>query len=430
MGLLKLLLTCSAVISPATSQSNMTVYVPLQDTFLLPRPEISLGDRRRPFNNSFDRPFVSTSGVPYGTLANYTITAANYASFIPYDKSFVRMTGNAPVVELLASSTQPDRSFAFEGGIWVPERNQVWFTAFLNPTPGYLNILDLDNSTVFQPRITGARLPNPNGGYYFDGKVYVTTFGDSETSPAIVAIDPHTYHATEVVNSFFGLPFGGPDDIAVAVSKVTHQPCFFFSDFFFNEEGTISGTFPGPSELPYFIWRYPPHDRNLRPVIGPLDIQVPNGVAVDPSNSILYVTDGPASAVFQRPPNHTFPSFAGVYQFDLGGPDGCTPQNKRLFSFARQGFANGIKVDDAGRVWTAEYEGILVRNGSTGKVLGLFNAVDIILKNRQNPVDVRDVAPIANFALAGNKLIILAFNRIFGVELAETVVSPTRYSMP
>ncbi len=104
--------------------------------------------------------------------------------------------------------------------------------------------------------------------------------------------------------------------------------------------------------------------------------------------------------------------------------------NKRLFAFARQGFANGIKIDDQGRVWTAEYEGVVVRDGSSGKVLGLFNAQDIILNNKENPVDVRDVAPIANFAIAGDQLVILAFDRIFGVQLAETVISADRYVSP
>ncbi|KAF2101133.1 hypothetical protein NA57DRAFT_35982 [Rhizodiscina lignyota] len=402
---------------PALSQSNLTVQIPPEDTLLLPRP----------FNNTFDQPFVNTSGLSSNSSTKRTITAARRASFISYDASFRSILGDSPSVKLLVSSANANDSFAFEGGVWDPNLNQVWFTAFLNPTPGYVSILDLNTSTVIRPNITGARLPNPNGGYYFNGKVYMTTFGDTVTSPAIVAIDPHTYHATEVVNSFFGLPFGGPDDITVAVSNVTQQPCFFFSDFFFSDETLHPGTVPGPSGLPYFVWRYTPHDNNLKPVIGPLDVQVPNGIAVDSTNSILYVTDGPSSAVFQRPPNHTFPSFAGVYQFDLGGPDGCTPQNKRLFSFARQGLADGIKVGDAGRVWTAEYEGVVVRNGSTGKVLGLFNAADIILENTENPVNVRDVAPLANFALAGDKLVILAFNRIFGVDLAETVVNPVRY---
>ena len=372
---------------------------------------------------------MNVSDLPAHSKANETLTAAGNASFIAYDDEFLSIIGHNAKVSLLATSSQPNESFAFEAGVWVSDLNQVWFTAFLNPTPGYLSVLDLNTSTVFRPNITGAALPNPNGGYYFNGKVYMTTFGDSTTSPAIVAIEPHSYYAEEVVNSYFGLPLNGPDDITVAVSRTTAEPCFFLTDFFFNEEGLQAGTFPGPSQLPYFVWRYTPSEANFKPVIGPLEIQVPNGVAVDRINSLLYVTDGPSGSVFQRPPNHTFPSFAGIYQFDLGGADGCTPMNKRLFAFARQGFANGIKVDDKGRVWTAEYEGVVVRNGRNGKVIGVFSAENIILENKENPVDVRDVAPLANFALAGDQLVILAFNRIFGIKLAETVMSPDRFRL-
>ncbi|TKA59720.1 hypothetical protein B0A55_12897 [Friedmanniomyces simplex] len=415
-----LALVLLAVTRLTTAQSNLTAQVPAQDTFLLPRP----------FNSSFNEPFVSTTFGNRTSSTSRAIDAARNDSFVAYDDEFLRIIGDDPQVSLLATSSNKNISYAFEGGTWVPETNQIWFTAYLDPTPGYLSVLDLNTSTVFRPNITPSGiLPNPNGAYYFDGKVYVTTFGDLETTPAIVAIDPFTYHAEEVVNSYFGLPLNGPDDVTVAVSRTTGQECVFFSDFFLNEEGIGVATYPGPSELPYFVWRYTSHDQNLKPVIGPLDIQDPNGLAVDPTNSFLYVTDGPHSAVFQTPTNHTLPSFAGIYQYDLGGADGCTPQNKRLFAFARQGFANGIKVDNAGRVWTAEYEGVVVRNGTTGKVLGIFNALDIIINNTENPVDVRDVAPLANFALAGDELVILAFNRIFGVKLAETVIDAKRFQL-
>ena len=420
MALFLFLVGFLALSASVVGQSNLTLQIPSQDIFLLPRP----------FNNTFDQPFVNTTDLPAGSKANLTITAARNSSFIVYDDEFSSIIGRIPEVRLLATSSSPNNSFAFEGGIWVPDLNQVWFTAFLNPTPGYLSILDLNSSTVFRPNITGAALPNPNGGYYFNGKVYMTTFGDTRTTPAIVAIDPKTYHAEEIVNSYFGLPLNGPDDVTVAVPQKTGGECIFFTDFFFNEEGLQAGTFQGPSQLPYFVWRYTPEDQNLKPVIGPLDIQVPNGIAVDRTNSLLYITDGPASSVFERSPNHTLPSFAGVYKFDLGGEDGCTPLNKRLFAFARQGFANGIKIDDKGHVWTAEYEGIIVRDGTSGKVLGLFNAQDIILNNEENPVDVRDVAPVANFAVAGDELIVLAFNRVFGVKLAETVMSAARFELP
>jgi len=49
------------------------------------------------------------------------------------------------------------------------------------------------------------------------------------------------------------------------------------------------------------------------------------------------------------------------------------PCNWTLFGQAREGIADGIHVDDAGRVWMAEGEGIVVRN-TAGKVIG-FNGL-------------------------------------------------------
>lgn len=391
------------LINTAFCQSNGTIHIPAEYAYLLPRP----------FNNTYTQPFVDTT-LPTGDVAS-TIKAARNASFISYDAEFDDILGVNPKVAEIASS---NTSFAFEAGIWVPVLNQIWFTAFLNPVPGYLSILDLNTSTVFQPTLSGpaADIPiNPNGGYYHDGLVYLTSFGNTTTSPAIVSIDPHTYDTIEVVNSFYGLPLNGPDDVTVAISRTTGQQCIFYSDFYFAAEG-LAGTWAAPQQLPNAVYRLLPEAKSLTMAISPLDVQTPNGLAVDKDNTVPYVTDGPDSTVFGQPYNKSSGS-AGIYKFDLGGGDGCTPVNKRLVSTARQGFANGIKIDDFGRIWTAEYEGIVVRSVQ-GKVLGIFNALDIL----QN-ANVTDVATIANFALAEDQLIWLGFDKIYAIKLGQTLKS-------
>ena len=385
----------------ALCQSNLAVHVPAEHAYLLPRP----------FNNSFTQPFVETS-VPASDAAD-SISAARNASFISYDPDFDTIIGSNPIVNEIASS---NTSFAFEGGIWVPTTNTVWFTSFLSPVPGHLSILDLNTSIVTRPTLTGpaADIPiNPNGGYFHEGIVYLTSFGDTTTSPAIVSIDPVTYETVEVINSFYGLPLNGPNDVAIAVSRTTGQQCLFYSDFYFAAEG-LEGTWAGAQQLPNAVYRLLPSEKSLTMAISPLDIQTPNGLAVDKDNSVLYVSDGPDSAVFGQPYNKSSGS-PGLYKFDLGGDEGCTPINKRLVSIARQGFTNGIKVDDFGRIWAAEYEGVVVRSPN-GRVLGVFNALDI-LRN----ANITDVATIANFALARNKLIWLGFNKIYSIDLGQEV---------
>lgn len=115
-------------------------------------------------------------------------------------------------------------------------------------------------------------------------------------------------------------------------------------------------------------------------------------------------------------------SSPAIYRYDLSPVGDGFVSNKVLFGITREGVSDGIKVDDKGRVWTAEYEGIVVRNPS-GKVIGLFNK-EVIL-GTQNPK-----VEMANFALAGDILVILAVDKIQTVRLTEIVMSPDRFFLP
>lgn len=63
-------------------------------------------------------------------------------------------------------------------------------------------------------------------------------------------------------------------------------------------------------------------------------------------------------------------------------------------------------------MWTAEGNGVVVRRARDGKELGVFNA----------EVLASSVNDIANFALAGDRLVILADYRIWVVQLGQHVV--------
>jgi gluconolactonase len=107
---------------------------------------------------------------------------------------------------------------------------------------------------------------------------------------------------------------------------------------------------------------------------------------------------------------------SGIYEFDIS--DDGRPRNKRLFGIAQRGIADGIHLDDSGRVWTGEADGIVVRSPE-GAVLGMFNALAI---QGVQMVDSGE-APLANFALAGDRVIILAYDKIFSVQLSHRIVS-------
>jgi gluconolactonase len=165
--------------------------------------------------------------------------------------------------------------------------------------------------------------------------------------------------------------------------------------------------YTGPNDLPNAVWRYDDETKSLIPVIGRADIPDPNGVAVNKESTRLYVTDTPVSYLEGAGPGKTTGS-AAIYVFDLN--EDLVPINKRLFGFSRARAPDGMKVDVLGRVWTAEGEGVVVRN-STGKVLGVFNS----------EVLADDAPTVSNFALVNNRLIILAETSIWSVTLGQLV---------
>ena len=195
----------------------------------------------------------------------------------------------------------------------------------------------------------------------------------------------------------------------------TDAPYLFFTSFFTAlEPGAPTPNLDRPVALPNGVWRWDPQEQTLLPVISRLDIPIPNGVRVSPDQKTLYVTDSLGThAGGSAEGNQGYAPTAGpnIYAYDLD--DAALPVNKRVFGLVRTGYADGIHVDDAGRVWTAEGEGVVVRSAK-GKVLGVFNAAAF-------GIDAKAGVQIANFALAGETLFVGAFDRLYAIQLAEVV---------
>ncbi|KAJ9644175.1 hypothetical protein H2204_001526 [Knufia peltigerae] len=381
--------------SNGTANSSI-VSIPPSDTVLLPAT----------FSSNYSLSFVDTV-LPPSSGVHASLAQAENATFISYSKAFLNLVGDSPSVRLIAGPLEAE--FAYEAGVYVPDLNSVWFTgsdpketgltSFQSPRI-VLNI-NLTSNEVTVPNLTEPVLV-ANGGTYHNGKVYICHWGNYTYAGGILAIDPKTGKTTTVVNSFFGLRLNGPDDIAWTTGPDnSSDPVMFFTDVDYSAQLN----FTGPAQLPNAIWRFDPTYNSLQPVISRAEINSPNGVAVSPDGKKLYVTDSPVSNLQGHGPGNTTGS-AAVFVWDLD--ETITPVNKRLFSMARTGVPDGIKVDAKGRVWTAETEGIVCRDAN-GRVLGLINA---------KTLDKTDV-PIANFALAGNKIIVLAIDQIWEVTVKE-----------
>ncbi|KAF7896172.1 hypothetical protein EAF00_006187 [Botryotinia globosa] len=157
--------------------------------------------------------------------------------------------------------------------------------------------------------------------------------------------------------------------------------------------------------------------KSLVPVISRADILVPNGINVNAAMNTLYVTD--TTPITTTDSGGYNSGSNAIYKLDLDTD--MFPINKRLIGISRTGIPDGIHIDVQNRIWTAEGEGIVVRN-DVGKVLGLFNA-ELFLDDpaREPGID------IANFALAGDVLVAEGSGKLWAVKLAEVVVNPDRY---
>ncbi|OJJ34583.1 hypothetical protein ASPWEDRAFT_29711 [Aspergillus wentii DTO 134E9] len=306
----------------------------------------------------------------------------------------------------------PGSGAFYEAGIYVPFLNEVWFTGNYAryPSPSQATAYNLQDGTV--RNIT--QVPYGAGGTYFDGLVYM---GNIPPTPGTTTIDPSTLETTTIFNSYFGLPFSLVDDIAWATHPTTNKSYLFFTTFFtaLEPDGpTVPIT--SPVLLPNGVWRWDPDEKILLPIISRLDIVVPNGITVSPDHKTLYITDSlgtGAGGVGEGNQGYAPTAGPSIYAYDLN--DAMLPVNRRQFGLARTGYPDGVHVDDAGRVWTAEGEGIVIRSAA-GKVLAVFNSAAF------------GVAPghggqISNFALAGDMLVVGGGDRLYGVRLGETVAT-------
>ena len=367
------------------------VSIPHELTYLLPSS----------FEGSIYNSFVAGTETPDADINRLLLSARN-APFISYDEAFLALLGSHPVPELIE---ERDENFAGEAGVWIPERNEVWYTTWINDGPTHVEILDLQTKST-RKLVSSQPLQNPNGGFYHQGLVYFTCLrDDSRDWPGgVVSVDPATGQVETILNSYFGLKFDCIDDVTWVTKPGTNESYMFITILPLPD-----GTNP-ENTVPSGLWRWDPQNKLLLPAISRTEYPVANGIRPSKDNKAIWLTDfggEERSKVWGLPAKVGAPA---VYRYDLD--DNMWPVNKRIFAVARMQAPDGIRIDDSGRVWTAEGEGVVVRS-SAGKVLGVFNAHYFT----RDPVKTA----IVQFELADDVLVILGQNKLWTIKLAEVL---------
>ncbi|KAF2174091.1 hypothetical protein M409DRAFT_48970 [Zasmidium cellare ATCC 36951] len=392
---------CAALflLSTATASwvhaNSSLVRIPREWTYVLPHP----------FDSKLQYSWLNSTTTGNSTI-NELLARANEARFVSYSDEFDALVGPDPswyTVESPAGSPYA----AYEGGTWIPETDEVWFSysGFYYPYEQSITSYSLRNRTS-RPVVTTPPVRYTYGLYYWpdDGKVYATEF-DTPTQPGtITAIDLKTLEAKAVFNSYEGIPLAPCDDVVVAR---VHGKTYIYATTLAGKE--IIPAIP-KERFDTAVWRFSLDDNILLPVIDSNELFTPNGIRVSPDGKKLYVTNTPyIHDPLEQASNTSLSNSIHVYDLDDEG----FPVNGRLFGLVRTGFANGLHIDNAGRIWTAENDGVRVRSPN-GLTLGVFN---------YHPFNPTDSPLISNFALAGNRLVIGNLAYVLVYNLAEMLVT-------
>ncbi|KAH6644198.1 hypothetical protein C7974DRAFT_467871 [Boeremia exigua] len=372
--------------------NNSIVSIPYELTYKLPE-----------FNGSIFHSFVNGTQTADPEV-NSLFKSATQVPFISFDDEFLALLGSNPDPVLIE---ERQSNFAGEAGVWIKERNEVWYTTWINDGPTHVEILNLTDNTI-RNLTSSEPLRNPNGGFYHKGLMYFTCLQDASRNwqGGVVSVDPATGKVETVLNSYFGLRFDSIDDVAWVTQPGTDKDYMFITILPFAD-GTNSN-----DTLPQGLWRWDPQEKLLLPAISRTEFPVANGVRPSRDSKSLWVTDfggEERSRIWGLPSKVGAPA---IYKYELD--ENMWPINKRIFGITRMQAPDGIRVDDKGRVWTGEGEGVVVRSAA-GKVIGIFNAQFFT----RDPVNIA----IVQFELAGDRLIILGQNKLWSIKVSEVLAS-------
>jgi gluconolactonase len=231
---------------------------------------------------------------------------------------------------------------AHEGPVYAADEGALYFTSL--PVEGRSAIRRLDLAT----RAVTTLVNDANGanGMTLDreGRLVVCEQGSLETPARITRRDRATGAAETLVQSWHGRRLNSPNDVVVA-----DDGAIWFTD---PGYGHLQGFRP-PPEVGDFVYRHDPATGELTVVADGFD--KPNGLAFSPAGDVLYVTDSGAN---QAPGSFHPDRPHHVKAFDVIG--GRRLAGERLFAVTAPGFPDGIKADDAGRVYVSAASGVLV----------------------------------------------------------------------
>jgi gluconolactonase len=317
------------------------------------------------------------------------------ADFISFDDRFFDIIGKEPSLDEMYNLSFSLR----EAPVYIPSTNIVFIA---DQGAGKQIKLNLSVEPPSYEFITlNPPLEGINGAIYspFDGLIYATVNACPSAEAGIYSINPITFETQVVVNNFIGHHFNSPNDLAL-----TDDIIWFTDPPYAALLGNASS-----SELRPSVYSYNLTSKSLRAIEE--DIQMPNGIATDAENKILYIAD--SGALCKPIGEPTVPTkHHSVYAYDIVPPGQI--RNRRLLYVSDFWVPDGLKLSQSGNLYSAA---------------GVF--VDVVSPEGDLLGKIRFPGIVANVVFAGSKLDqlwVVGISGIYRAKIKDRGIDLTRSS--
>jgi gluconolactonase len=245
--------------------------------------------------------------------------------------------------QLLETSAEPEKvatgSIWAEGPVWIPGSRTVRYS-------------DIPNNRILQfSEATGELSVYQEDVEFTNGRTLDLDGSVIQCSHGRRAVERDRDGTVETIVDHWGeARFNSPNDVVVKSDGT-----IWFTDPSYGIQKPTEGH---AGELEYgdhWVFRFDPRDGSVRPVV--VDVEMPNGLAFSPDESLLYVADsGMSPPSGTRDPNR--PGGHSLHVYDVF--DGLLCKNGREFVEVNPGLPDGFRVDEHGNVWTSSFDSVQV----------------------------------------------------------------------
>ncbi|TKA63351.1 hypothetical protein B0A55_10078 [Friedmanniomyces simplex] len=281
------------------------------------------------------------------------------AEFVAWDRSFLEVIGvNAKLERIQSFPLEEDH--VHEAPVFLPETNELLYSD--TSVTGWLWAINVDTYETRKLHTTPA-LEHVNGGTSHNGEIYLATNGGH--ARGLYKLNATSGHAEAILNNYHGRHLNSPNDLIFDSA----------SNILFTDPPYGWHNWPGVAapELPNAIYHFNPQTGGLRALSNSV-VQTPNGLALSPDESVLYVADSNSSLYSGA----HLTSVRNVWAFDYRGG---MLRHPRLVYQVESGWPDGLRVTREGLLMVAVAGGVDVVDPANGLLLGKINTPGDIIFN-------------------------------------------------